>query len=149
MSTHPALAGIDFASRGRRLDELIEVMRKLWTGREVVHHGEFFDFEHAILCPGPSAPVPIFGGGASPPALRRAARLDGWFGVPSTREQILPYVEKLRQERESLLRSLEVALAGDEVGADNTAGTMDEITAVPIMIGMADSGLEPLAVFTA
>ncbi|MBW1886537.1 MAG: LLM class flavin-dependent oxidoreductase, partial [Deltaproteobacteria bacterium] len=48
-----ALVGIDFASRGRRLDEQIEVMRKLWTGREIEHHGEFFDIEHAILCPGP------------------------------------------------------------------------------------------------
>ena len=47
------------------------------------------------------------------------------------------------------IAALEVALAGNEVGADNTVGTVDEITAVPIMIGMADSGLEPLAVFTA
>ena len=83
ISEEYALAGVDFASRGRRLDEQIEVMRKLWTGREVEHHGEFFDFEHAILCPGPSAPIPIFGGGRQsrrPCVARRV--YDGWFGVP-------------------------------------------------------------------
>ncbi|MBW2385634.1 MAG: TIGR03619 family F420-dependent LLM class oxidoreductase [Deltaproteobacteria bacterium] len=96
-----ALAGIDFASRGRRLDEQIEVMRKLWTGREIEHHGEFFDIEHAILCPGPSEPIPIWVGGASPPALRRAARHDGWFGIPSTVEQMQPYLQTLRREREA------------------------------------------------
>ena len=96
-----ALAGIDFASRGRRLDEQLEVMRKLWTGREVTHRGEFFDLEHALLCPAPSEPIPIWVGGASPPALRRAARHDGWFGVPMATEQIVPYVKTLRSEREA------------------------------------------------
>jgi hypothetical protein len=45
------LAGVDFGSRGKRMDELIEVMRKLWSGREVSHHGRFFNFDHAIMCP--------------------------------------------------------------------------------------------------
>ena len=96
-----ALAGIDFASRGRRLDEQIEVMRKLWTGREVEHHGEFFDIEHALLCPAPTEAIPIYVGGASPPALRRAARADGWFGVPMATEQMAPFVQTLRGEREA------------------------------------------------
>jgi probable F420-dependent oxidoreductase len=96
-----ALAGIDFASRGRRLDEQLAVMRKLWTGREVNHKGEFFDIEHALLCPAPTEDIPIWVGGASPPALRRAARHDGWFGIPSPVAQIVPFVETLRREREA------------------------------------------------
>ena len=96
-----ALAGIDFASRGRRLDEHIELMRKLWTGREVEHHGEFFDIEHALLCPAPSEPIPIWAGGGSPPALRRAARQDGWFGVPMAKEQMVPCLQTLRSERKA------------------------------------------------
>ena len=120
-----ALAGIDFKSRGRRLDEQIEVMRKLWTGREVEHHGEFFDIEHAILCPAPTEPIPLWGGGASPPALRRAARLDGWFGVPSAKEQIFPFIEKLREERRAAGLSwdgyeVSISLAEPQT-AENTA----------------------------
>jgi probable F420-dependent oxidoreductase len=91
-----ALAGIDFASRGRRLDEQIELMRKLWTGREVEHRGEFFDVEHALLCPAPSKPIPIWAGGASPPA-----RYDGWFGIPMPTSQMAPFIETLRRERQA------------------------------------------------
>jgi probable F420-dependent oxidoreductase len=120
-----AMVGIDFASRGRRLDEQLAVMRKLWSGREVDHHGEFFDFEHALLCPAPSEPIPIWVGGASPPALRRAARNDGWFGVPMSVEQIVPFVETLRREREAAGRAWEgfeisISLAEAQT-PDNTA----------------------------
>lgn len=120
-----ALAGIDFASRGRRLDEQIEVMRKLWTGREVEHHGEFFDIEHALLCPAPSEPIPIWVGGASPPALRRAARHDGWFGVPMATAQMVPFVETLRREREAAglpWQGYEVSISlAERQTAENTA----------------------------
>ena len=93
------LLGLDFSSRGRRLDELIEVMRKLWSGREVSHRGEFFRFENALMAPAPREPVPVWVGGHSPGALRRAARSDGWFGLPMTREQLWPVVEELRRQR--------------------------------------------------
>ena len=63
------LAGVEFGTRGKRMDELIEVMRKLWSGREVSHHGRFFNFDHAIMCPPPPAPVPIWCGGGSPAAF--------------------------------------------------------------------------------
>ncbi|MFP8876842.1 MAG: TIGR03619 family F420-dependent LLM class oxidoreductase [Myxococcota bacterium] len=96
------IAGIDFASRGRRLDEVIEVMRKLWTGENTHHEGEFFAFENARMCPAPSRPIPVWPGGHSPPALRRAARNDGWFGLPMTCEQMAPFLKTLRDERTAL-----------------------------------------------
>jgi probable F420-dependent oxidoreductase len=72
---------IDFASRGRRTDEMIEVLRKLWTGGPVSHQGEFFRFPSVRMSPAAPGPIPIWIGGASRPALRRAARLgDGWIG---------------------------------------------------------------------
>jgi probable F420-dependent oxidoreductase len=72
---------IDFASRGRRTDEMIEVLRKLWTGRPVEHRGEFFRFPAVRMSPAAPGPIPIWIGGASRPALRRAALLgDGWIG---------------------------------------------------------------------
>jgi probable F420-dependent oxidoreductase len=72
---------IDFASRGRRTDEMIAVMRKLWTGKPVAHEGEFFRFPPVRMSPAAPGPIPIWIGGTSGPALRRAARLgDGWIG---------------------------------------------------------------------
>lgn len=96
------LLGVDFGTRGKRLDEMIEVWRKLWTGREVEHHGEIFDFEHALMLPAPKQRVPIWIGGASRAALRRAARNDGWLGVPMFREQLLETTRALYAMREKL-----------------------------------------------
>lgn len=71
--------GQDFRTRGKRADEMIEVMRKLWTGERVEHHGEFYDFAPLRMCPAPAQDIPIYVGGFSKPALRRAAHNDGWI----------------------------------------------------------------------
>jgi len=82
--------GVDFSTRGRRYDECIEVIRKLQTGELVEHHGEFFDFPPVVMTPTPSRPVPIYCGGSSKPALRRAARVgDGWLGPGQTLDDAL------------------------------------------------------------
>ncbi|MCT9933957.1 TIGR03619 family F420-dependent LLM class oxidoreductase [Planotetraspora sp. A-T 1434] len=73
--------GQDFHTRGRRLDEMIPVLRELWKGGTVEHHGEFFDFGPLSIAPTPARPVPFYIGGDSEAALRRAARIgDGWIG---------------------------------------------------------------------
>ncbi len=96
------LLGVDFATRGRRLDEMIEVWRKLWTGEEVAHHGEIFDFEQALMLPAPAKQIPVWVGGASKAALRRAARNDGWLGVPMFCKQLLATTKALQTLREEL-----------------------------------------------
>ncbi len=88
--------GVDFATRGRRYDECIEVLRKLWSGAPVDHRGEFFSFEGVQMSPAPATPVPIWMGGLSAPALGRAARLgDGWIGTGQTPEQAEAILERL------------------------------------------------------
>ena len=73
--------GTDFASRGRRADEQLEVMRALWeAGPEGAgFRGEFFEFDHATCYPKPAARVPIHIGGHSKAAARRAGRLGDGF----------------------------------------------------------------------
>jgi probable F420-dependent oxidoreductase len=76
--------GVDFASRGRRADEAIDVLRLLWTGGEagVSFHGEFFGFEKLCSYPKPyrTETLPIHVGGSSRAAARRAGRRgDGYF----------------------------------------------------------------------
>jgi probable F420-dependent oxidoreductase len=93
--------GLDFATRGRRLDEAIGVCRRLWAEPEVEHHGEFFDFDRVAFEPKPvQRPVPVLIGGESGAALRRAERLgDGWLGMGHTPESVAPIVQRLRAAR--------------------------------------------------
>ncbi len=94
--------GVDFAKRGKLFDEQIEVLRKLWGGGIVEHHGELIDFPLLQISPHPSRPVPIFTGGTAPVALRRtAAKADGWIGAGNTPEEvpgILAQFTQLRRE---------------------------------------------------
>ena len=99
------MLGIDFRCRGRRLDETIEVMKKLWTGASVSHHGEFFNFDHALMSPRPVATVPVFSGGASVAALRRAAHNDGWLGVPMMMAQLENGVKAMQLTRREIGKS--------------------------------------------
>jgi probable F420-dependent oxidoreductase len=71
--------GVPFKDRGKRVDEMIDVLKLVLGGGMVEHHGDFFDFDRLQMSPAPTAPVPFYVGGHSPAALRRAARAgDGW-----------------------------------------------------------------------
>lgn len=90
-----------FARRGKRMDEMVEVIRTLWAGGMVEHHGEFYDFDPVEMRPAPPGPVPIYVGGHSEVAFRRAARLgDGWLGVHYQVDELLEYCATLQRARE-------------------------------------------------
>jgi probable F420-dependent oxidoreductase len=92
--------GIDFATRGARMDEMIDVMRAVWSGDMVGHRGRFFDFAPLQMSPPPPAPPPIWVGGLSAAALRRAAtRGDGWIGTGQTPDEAIRIVAELRRRR--------------------------------------------------
>jgi alkanesulfonate monooxygenase SsuD/methylene tetrahydromethanopterin reductase-like flavin-dependent oxidoreductase (luciferase family) len=75
-----ALLGERFDDRAARTSEMIEVMRKLWTGEMVEHHGRFYDFDRLNMRPPVRGPIPLIVGGVTDAALRRAARIgDGWI----------------------------------------------------------------------
>jgi probable F420-dependent oxidoreductase len=73
--------GQDFAARGKRLEEQITLLRRLWTEPTVTFSGTFDQITGAGLAPMPvQRPIPVWIGAQSPPAYRRAGRLaDGWF----------------------------------------------------------------------
>lgn len=94
------LSGVDFATRGRRMDEMIVLMRKLWMGGPTEHHGEFFDIHPLNMEPTPKRLVPIYAGGASKPALRRAATLcDGWLNAGNTPDELVTLMAELTRLR--------------------------------------------------
>jgi probable F420-dependent oxidoreductase len=97
--------GEQFARRGARLDEMLEVMHALWSGQPVSHSGEFYSFEEIQLAPRAQAP-PIYVGGSSERAFARAARAgDGWFGPACTLEASLAARARIDDERSKLGRT--------------------------------------------
>lgn len=102
-----ALLQEDFHTRGKRTDEMIDVLRTLWRGGMVEHHGRFFNFDRLAMNPVPTAPIPIYVGGVSEPALRRAARNDGWISVLHSFSEIQDFVARLRRFRAEYGRSAE------------------------------------------
>jgi probable F420-dependent oxidoreductase len=94
-------AGVDFASRGRRADEAIDVLRLLWAGDEngVSFDGEFFSFTSLTSFPKPLGPLPIHIGGSSRAAARRAGlRGDGYFpGGGLTEQERAAQVDLMRE----------------------------------------------------
>jgi alkanesulfonate monooxygenase SsuD/methylene tetrahydromethanopterin reductase-like flavin-dependent oxidoreductase (luciferase family) len=92
--------GVGFHDRGRRYDEMIAVLRKLWGGGMVEHHGEFIDFPPLEISPAPSVPVPIYMGGAARVALERTARTaEGWIGAGNKPEEVPGILATLRDLR--------------------------------------------------
>ena len=116
------LAGQDFATRGKRTDEMIDAMRKLWTGDYVEHAGKHYAFPRVRMLPKPGVPVRLYGGGLSEPALRRAARLDGWVSDLHTAQELAAIAARLRALRAELGRADEpfhfVAACVDAFGVD-------------------------------
>lgn len=76
-----AATGVDFATRGRRLDELVRALRAVWSGGPASFDGEFFSFDSVRSEPQPLQPggVPVHIGGHSEAAARRAGRLGDGF----------------------------------------------------------------------
>jgi probable F420-dependent oxidoreductase len=92
--------GVDFRQRGKITDEMIEVLHKLWSGEMVEHHGAHFDFPRVQLSPAPTIHPPIYVGGSSEIALRRAARAGtGYIGAGTAPEDVGPLIRQLHALR--------------------------------------------------
>jgi probable F420-dependent oxidoreductase len=96
------VTGVPFEKRGQRLDEQIEVLRGYETGDYFGYKGEVLDIPAAKMNPVPTEPTPILVGGHADPALRRAARNDGWMCAGASLDDLREYVGKINGYREEL-----------------------------------------------
>jgi alkanesulfonate monooxygenase SsuD/methylene tetrahydromethanopterin reductase-like flavin-dependent oxidoreductase (luciferase family) len=95
------ICGVDPATRGRRMDECLEVLRGLLTGEPVTFRGEHIQVDEAQIVPPPSVPIPFVIGGRSDAAIRRAGRLsEGWLGIWCSTRRFTAAVEMAAEESE-------------------------------------------------
>jgi alkanesulfonate monooxygenase SsuD/methylene tetrahydromethanopterin reductase-like flavin-dependent oxidoreductase (luciferase family) len=72
--------GQRFDRRGKRTDEMLDLMKALWKPGWTEFEGEFYSAPRMVMEPTPTERIPIVVGGLSDIAFRRAARHDGWVG---------------------------------------------------------------------
>lgn len=106
------ITGVPWKGRGKRMDEMIEIIRGLLAGGYYEFHGQHFDIPSIKICPVPAAPVPILIGGHGEAALKRAARTgDGWMhggGDPAELDPLLTRLADLRKEAGTDKRPFEI-----------------------------------------
>lgn len=118
--------GMDFRTRGRVIDEQIEVMRLLWSKEVVSYTGKYHTITEAGLNPLPvRRSIPVWLGGGVDAALRRVARIgDGWFPQGRPDEQMRETLERLRGYIREAGR--DPASVGIEARMSASSGNLDE-----------------------
>ena len=147
------LVDVPWEGRGRRMDEAIAIVRGLSAGGFFEFHGELYDMPSIKISPTPSEPLPILVGGHATPALRRAARSDGWLhggGDPEDLPGLLGRLRQLREEEGTSDRPFEVhvisldAYSVDGIRRLEEQGVTDVIVGFrwPYAVGPDSEGLQ-------
>jgi probable F420-dependent oxidoreductase len=130
--------GLDFATRGARVDEALQVCRALWTEPVISHHGQFFDFDEVMFEPKPVQPggPPLHIGGDRRAALRRVARYgDGWLPMNHSLDMLPASLTVLHELWEANGRN-----GRPQISTGLPVDTVDDVKR------MADAGIDRLIV---
>lgn len=142
--------GENFGNRGKRSEEQVEVMRKLWTQRSVTFAGKYHTVTAAGLAPMPiQRPIPVWFGAASDRAYERAGRLgDGWFpmmqpgaGLDYAREQVNRAAASVGRAPDSLGMEGRVSWTGDRDGMAADIAAWRAAGATHLSINTMNAGL--------
>lgn len=140
----------NFHNRGRRIEEQIEVMRRLWSEEAVTFQGRWHTLDHVGILPRPEKPVPVWMGGMSDVVMMRAARLaDGWFPMfratgpdpKETLDRFYSYVREAGRDPADVGIQTSTSMAGapDEWGkrlADLESYGVDYVTLNTMSLGL-------------
>lgn len=114
----------DAKVRAAMLDEGLDILRRLWSGEEVTHHGDHYTADGVTLAPLPvQAQVPVWIGGNRPASLRRAAKWDGWLADSADPTGMTLSPEDVARSIEAIGRGdgYEVAVLGERDRGDPAA----------------------------
>jgi probable F420-dependent oxidoreductase len=139
--------GVPFKERGRRMDEGIAMMRAVWTQDPVSFRAKWIPATISAMRaqPQPIQPIPIWIGGSSDAAIRRALRLDGWHGSRVAPDKAVEVVKRLRAERpgEDFVISLRVSCNADSVGSmRDTLGAYRDAGVQHVLVAPEDRNIE-------
>lgn len=143
---------VPWKARGKRLDEMIDILRGLETGEFFSYKGDHFDLESIKMSPAPTRRIPILVGGHADAALRRAARVgDGWMhagGDPAELDHLMGRLMNFRKELGTAEKPFEIHVISmdgftiDGVKRLEDKGITDVIVGFRDPYTMADQPLE-------
>ncbi len=132
------LCDVPWEGRGRRMDEAVDIVRGLSAGGYFEYHGEVYDLPPVKISPTPSLPFPILVGGHAKPALRRAARSDGWLhggGDPEELPGLLEQLARLREEEGTADRPFEVHVISADAFTVDGVHRLEEQGVTDVIVG--------------
>jgi probable F420-dependent oxidoreductase len=134
------LLGHDPRTRGRRMDEMLRILRDVWDDGLAEFHGDFYDFGPIGQFPVPTQRIPIWIGGESDAALSRAARHDGWLGLAHSVDETTALLDRLASSRRRFLDE------GGTPAPGFTTAVMQDIASVEAYDHLAAHGLDAAVV---
>lgn len=134
-----AAMDVPWEKRGKRMDEMCEVLHGLMAGDWFEYHGEILDLERCKICPVPKKPIPVLVGGHADVALRRAARVgDGWIhagGDPAELGNMVKRVHELREQYGRASEPFEVhAISLDAFSVDGVH-KLEDLGVTDVIVG--------------
>jgi probable F420-dependent oxidoreductase len=133
------ITNVPWARRGKRMDEMITVMRGLMAGGFFEFHGEIFDVPSIKMCPTPGRPVPILIGGHHEAALKRAAvDGDGWLqggGDPADLPGLLDRLAILRKEHGTEDKPFEIHVISADAYTPDGVHRLEELGVTDVIVG--------------
>jgi probable F420-dependent oxidoreductase len=133
------ILGIDWAGRGRRMDEAVAILRGLAAGGYFEYHGTVFDLPPVKIAPVPPEPIPVLIGGHSDAALRRAARAgDGWMhggGDPADLPGLLAKLARFRREEGTESQPFEIHVISTDAYTHDGLRRLEDQGVTDVIVG--------------
>jgi probable F420-dependent oxidoreductase len=133
------ILGIDWAGRGRRMDEAVAILRGLAAGGYFEYHGTVFDLPPVKIAPVPPEPIPVLIGGHSDAALRRAARAgDGWMhggGDPADLPGLLAKLARFRREEGTGSQPFEIHVISTDAYTHDGLRRLEDQGVTDVIVG--------------
>jgi probable F420-dependent oxidoreductase len=136
------IMGVPWEKRGKRMDEMIDIVRGLCSGKFFGYDGEIHQLEPVKICPVPSKPLPILVGGHAEPALRRAVtRGDGWMhagGDPEQLSKLIERIHELRVEYGKQADPFEIHVISLDAFTPDGVARLEEMGVTDVIVGFRD-----------
>lgn len=133
----------DYASRGKRMEHIIQIIRGLSTGQYFGYESEYYNFPPIKLCPAPTRPVPLLYGSHVEAGLRRAAKLcDGWISAGGHMNELADMIGKLKDYRREYGRAgapFDMQIMGPEVYNPDSIKRLEDMGASEVLVAFRNA----------